>query len=81
MGFEQFHGTVGTHLRRDDGAEVVLEVDGVDSCFRTIGVGLNLQGSLKLLIFISVPMKANADAHVLQHERVLPLLILDMRGS
>ena len=79
MGFEQFHGAVGTHLRRDDGAEIILEVDGVDGCFRAIGVGLYLQGSLKLLIFVSVPMKSDTDAHVLQHERVLPLLVLDMR--
>ena len=57
----------------------ILEIDGVDRCFRTIGVGLYLQGSLKLLIFVSVPMKADTDAHVLQHERVLPLLVLDMR--
>ena len=79
MGFEQFHRTVGTHLRGDDGAEIILEINRVDRYFRTIGVGLNLQGSLKLLVFVPIPMKADTDAHVLQNERVLPLLELDMR--
>ena len=79
MGFEQFHRTIGVHLGRDNGAEIVLKVDGVDGCLGTVGIGTYLELAGKFLVFMAVPMKTNADADILENERVSALLKLDMR--
>ena len=81
MCFEQFHRTIGVHLGRDNGAEVVLEVDGVDGSLRAIGIGAYLQFAGELLVFMAVPMKTNTDTDILQNECLFPLLKLDMRRS
>ena len=79
--FEQFHRTVGVHLRRDDGAEVFLEVDGVDSRLCAVCIIANLKRAGELLVFQSVPMKTNTDADILQNECLFPLLEFDLRSS
>ena len=80
MRFEQFHRAVGTHLRTDDRTEVVLQIERVDRRLGAVGIGANLQLPGKLLILVAVPMKADTNAHVLENERVFPLLKLNMRS-
>ena len=41
----------------------------------------DLQFSLKLLIFMSVPMKADSDTHIAEHKSVLSLLIFYLRSG
>ena len=72
MRFEQLHGAVGVHLGRDDGAEVVFQINGVDGYLPRFsplhnGVGnrLYLQRAGELLILVAVPMEADTDPHVL----------------
>ena len=65
MCFEQFHRTIGVHLGRDNGAEVVLQIDGINGCLGAVGVVANLKLSGELLVFMAVPMKTNTDTDIL----------------
>ena len=62
MRFEQFDRTIGIHLGGDDRAEIIFEIKRVNGCLCTVGVVAYLQFSCELLIFVPVPMKADADA-------------------
>ena len=72
MRFEQLHGAVGVHLGRDDGTEVVFQINGVDgylprfpSLLGGVRGGFYLQCAGELLVFVSVPMETDTDPHVL----------------
>ena len=79
--FEQFHRTVRVHLGRNDGTQVVLEINRVNRRLGAICIVPNLQRTRELLVFMAVPMKTNPYPHVFQYERAFALLKLDMRSS
>ena len=70
VGFEKLERGGGGHLRRDDGGQVVLHADEVDS--RQFAVfDNNTKVALEDLIFASLPVEIDADDDVMYEERAV----------
>ena len=66
MRLQQLNRRSRTHLRRDNRRQVILHIQRVDSGLCAVAVIADLQRPLKELVFPSVPMKPDPNAHIMQ---------------
>ena len=74
MGFQQFQGSRGTHLGRDDAGQVVFHTDDIDGCEPAV-LHNELQCSLKALVLLAFPMEMEADSDARQFKSIGSLIL------